>query len=134
MHGAIACVISFSFDTLHCFWSTLQAEAAAAGLPAPSVSAFTHTNAYRIADAIIAATSGIPVLWLLDNPTSPYASADLAQGETTFEYHTFSLSSFLHSVDQRTPGFIDMFRAMRAGINIQYHPSITTEVGSQMVS
>ena len=76
LRRTVACVMSFSFPAIRAFWNAFAREAGNAD------------EGSRMFDPVTRVTALVRVVWLLDNPTVPYAADELVPGETTFPIHT----------------------------------------------
>lgn len=73
-----------------------------------------------------------PIAWLVDNPSVSYPTDTLDAGEKTFNPSKEPLLTFLSRL-----GLVDRMRATRAGLYLQYNPTLTpvhiTEVKSHLM-
>lgn len=61
------------------------------------------------------------VVWLLDNPSTPYGG-DINEGETTFDYTSESFAAFLKRTDLN-----ERVKRLQCGLYLQYNPGLVPE-------
>lgn len=84
------------------------------------VMSFSLSGLEAFSEALADAPKPI-VVWLLDNPSTPYGD-DINEGETTFDYTSESFAVFL----ERT-GLSKRVKRLQCGLYLQYNPGLVPE-------
>lgn len=78
-------------------------------------------EAFSAALSTVADAARPTVVWLLDNPSTPYGE-DVNEGETTFDYTSESFAAFLKRTD-----LSERVRRLQCGLYLQYNPGLVPE-------
>jgi len=76
---------------------------------------------FSVALSTVADATKPIVVWLLDNPSTPYGD-DVNEGEITFDYLSESFADFLTRTDLN-----ERVKNLKCGLYLQYNPGLTPE-------